>query len=129
MGGMKFQGTSAWGHTIVTDSKKEVGGSEDGVKPTELLMYAIAGCTGMDVVSLLKKMKQELTALEIEVTGHQNDDYPKPFHKIEVNYVFSGKDLDISKLERAVELSQDKYCVISQTIKGMAIIKTTVSIV
>ncbi len=126
---MKFEGTSTWGHTIVADANKGVGGTEDGVGPTELLMYAVASCTGMDVVYLLKKMKQQVTVLEIEVAGHQNDDYPKPFHKIEVDYIFSGKDLDLSKLERAVELSQEKYCVVSQTVKGMANIKTSISIV
>ncbi len=79
-GGMKFEGMSVFGHKIVTDGSKSAGGEESGFKPTELLFYGIAGCTGIDVVRILEKQRQQLTSLEIEVTGHQNENYPKPFH-------------------------------------------------
>jgi len=116
-GGLKFEGTSVFGHKIATDGAKEAGGKEDGFKPTELLLFGIAGCTGIDVVGILEKQKQQLTSLEIELTAHQGDKYPKPFHTIEVKYIATGPDLDEKKLAKAIELSESKYCVVSQTIQ------------
>jgi len=115
-GGLKFEGTSIFGHKIATDAAKEVGGKEDGFKPTELILYGLAGCTGMDIVRILEKQKQQLRSLEIRLTAHQNEDYPKPFHTIEVKYIASGPGLDEKKLAQAIALSESKYCVVSQTI-------------
>lgn len=115
-GGLKFEGTSVFGHKIATDASKEVGGKEEGFKPTELILYGIAGCTGIDIVRILEKQKQQLRSLEIRLTAHQNEDYPKPFHTIEVKYIASGPDLDEKKLAQAIALSESKYCVVSQTI-------------
>ncbi len=116
-GGLKFEGTSAYGHKIATDGSKEAGGQEEGFKATELLLFGIAGCTGIDVVRILEKQRQELTSLEIELIAHNQDEYPKPFHTIEVRYIASGADLDEKKLARAIELSESKYCVVSQTVQ------------
>jgi putative redox protein len=115
-GGLKFEGTSVFGHKIATDAAKEVGGKEEGFKPTELILYGLAGCTGIDIVRILEKQKQQLRSLEIRLTAHQNEDYPKPFHTIEVKYIASGPDLDEKKLAQAIALSESKYCVVSQTI-------------
>ena len=127
-GGIKFSGTGAFGHKISTDGGKQAGGNEDGFKPTELLLYGIAGCTGIDVVLILEKQRQELTGLEIEVLAHQNENYPKPFHTIEVKYIARGKDLDPKKLAKAIELSESKYCVVSQTVQSPAEVKTSYEI-
>lgn len=116
-GGLKFEGKSLFGHKIATDAAKEAGGKEEGFKPTELLLFGMAGCTGIDVVNILEKQKQHLTSLEIRLTAHQNEDYPKPIHTIEVKYIASGTDLDEKKLAKAIELSESKYCVVSQTIQ------------
>ncbi len=116
-GGMKFEGMSAYGHKISTDASKAAGGQEDGYKPTELLLFGIAGCTGIDVVRILQKQRQELTSLDIELVAHQGDTYPKPYHTIEIKYIARGKNLDPRKVEQAIELSEDKYCVVSQTVK------------
>jgi len=116
-GGLKFEGISAFGHKIATDGSKEAGGHEDGYKPTELLLYGIAGCTGIDVVRILEKQKQPLSSLEIEITAHQSDNYPRPFHTIEVKYIAFGQGLDEKKLAKAIELSESKYCVVSQTVQ------------
>lgn len=116
-GGLKFEGTSAYGFKIAADASKDAGGNEDGAKPTELMLYAMAGCTGIDVVRILEKQRQQLTSLEIELTAHQSDAYPKPFHTIEVKYIATGTDLDEKKLAKAIELSESKYCVVSQTIE------------
>ncbi|MEW5796792.1 MAG: OsmC family protein [Candidatus Zixiibacteriota bacterium] len=117
VGGIKFEGTSVFGHKIVTDGAKEAGGTEAGYKPTELLLYGMAGCTGIDVVKILQKQRQPLTSLEIEITAHQNETYPRPFHTIEVKYIATGPGLDEKKLAQAIELSESKYCVVSQTVQ------------
>lgn len=116
-GGLKFEAKGQFGHTIVTDGAKAGGGEESGHKPTELLLWGIAGCTGIDVIRILEKQRQKVTSLEIEVIGHQPDQYPKPFHKIEVKYRFTGENLDPKKVASAIELSESKYCVVSQTVK------------
>lgn len=128
-GGLKFQGTSAFGHHIITDAAVAAGGEEAGFKPTELLLYGIAGCTGIDVVRILKKQRQQLTSLKIQVSGRQREDYPKPFHTIEVKYIASGKDLDRQKLAQAIELSERKYCVVSQTVQHESRIVSSFQIV
>jgi putative redox protein len=127
-GGNKFEGTSLFGHKIVTDSAKETGGEEAGYKPTELVLFGLAGCTGIDVVKILEKMRQELTSFEIEVAAHQNDEYPKPFHTVEVKYILKGKNLDREKVAKAIELSESKYCVVSQTIQSQAKVVTSFEI-
>jgi len=127
-GGLKFEGTSAFGHKIVTDGSREAGGEEAGYKPTELLLYGIAGCAGIDIVRIMEKQRQKLTSLEIELTAHQNEDYPKPFHTIEVKYIARGENIDPKKLAKAIELSEDKYCVVSQTVKNVTTVKTNLEI-
>ena len=117
VGGIKFEGTAAFGHKIVTDGSKQAGGEEAGYKATELLLFGIAGCTGVDVVRILEKQRQKLESLEIEVIAHQNDKYPKPFHTIEVKFKFKGDNLDPNKVAKAIELSESKYCVVSQTVE------------
>ncbi|HOP06377.1 MAG TPA: OsmC family protein [candidate division Zixibacteria bacterium] len=127
-GGIKFEGVNIFGHKIITDGAKSAGGDESGFKPTELLLYAVAGCTGIDIVRILEKQRQKLESLEIEVTAHQNEDYPKPFHTIEIKYLAKGDNLDKKKLAKAIELSESKYCVISQTIQSPAEVKTSFEI-
>ncbi len=128
-GGIRFEGVSAFGHTIATDGAKKSGGNEDGYKPTELMMFSLAGCTGVDVVRILDKMRQEITGVEIEVNASQPDQYPKPFNKVDVKYIFRGKNLDRAKVEQAISLSEDKYCAVSQTMKGIARITSTYEII
>ena len=128
-GGLKFEGTSAFGHLIITDGSKKAGGEEAGYKSTELLLYSIAGCTGIDVVRILEKQRQKLISLEIELTAHQGETYPKPYHTIEVKFIARGKDLDEKKLAAAIELSESKYCVVSQTIESETKVVTSYEIV
>ncbi|SYZ74674.1 OsmC/Ohr family protein [Candidatus Zixiibacteriota bacterium] len=128
-GGIRFEGESLFGHKIVTDGALSAGGDESGYKPTELLMFALAGCTGVDVVTILNKMRQEVTGIEIEVKGQQPEQFPKPFNRIEIKYTFRGKKLDRDKIKQAVHLSEEKYCSVSQTLKGIANIISTVEII
>jgi len=127
-GGLKFTGKSAFGIEITTDGSRKAGGDEEGYKPTELLLFGIAGCTGIDVVRILEKQRQCLTGLEIEVTAHQNDEYPKPFHTVEVNYIAKGKNLDPARVAKAIELSESKYCVVSQTVQFPGKVKVSYEI-
>ena len=127
-GGLRFEGTGQFGHTIVTDGGRAVGGQESGHKPTELLLWGIAGCTGIDVVNILRKQRQELTGLEIEVTGRMTADYPKRFETIEIRYIVRGRNLDPQKVRQAVELSQGKYCSVSLTVKHETAVTTRIDI-
>ena len=128
-GGIKFDGISAFGLPISIDGTKKAGGSEAGYKPTELVFFGLAGCTGVDVIKILEKMRQKLTGLEIEVKAYQPDEYPKPFNKIEVKYIFTGKGLDKSKIEQAIDLSEEKYCAVSLSLKGIAKMNSTYEII
>ena len=127
--GDRFEGTGAYGNTITIDTPKAAGGTEQGFKPTELLRWGVAGCTGIDVVRILEKQRQKITSLDIEVTGHQGDSYPKPFHTIEVKYIARGENLDPAKLAKAIEHSESKYCVVSQTVAHPGTVKTSYEIV
>ena len=128
-GGMQFEAQSAFGHTLVTDISVAGGGEEAGPKPTELLFWGIASCTGVDVVRILKKQRQDLRGLEIEVSGQQPDDYPKPFQNIKIRYTFYGRDLDPNKLRQAVELSESKYCSVSQTVRAETSVSTEIQVI
>lgn len=128
-GGIEFEGVSGFGHSIIVDGPKKAGGEESGYKPGELVLFALAGCTGIDVVKILEKMRQELTGVEIEVKGYQPDEYPKPYNKIEIKYIFKGKNLDKNKIEKAINLSEEKYCMVSLSLKGVARITSSYEII
>ena len=129
VGGLKFEGTSVYGHKITTDSSEEFGGKGEGYSPTELILFGLAGCTGIDVVRILKKQRQKLTELEIEVKSHQVDKgHPRPFYAIEIKYIARGEDLDENRLVQAIELSEGKYCTVSQTLKEQVEVSTSYEI-
>lgn len=98
------------GHKLVLDAAKEFGGEDLGYRPKPLVMAALAGCTGMDVVSILKKMRVEYDGLEIKVEGDVADEHPKTYTALKVIYEFKGKELPMEKLEKAVALSEETYC-------------------
>ncbi len=97
-------------YKITIDALPQNGGQEKGPRPKPLMMVALAGCTAMDVVGILKKMRLEVEAFHITVEGETRDEFPKDFLSMHVIYHFKGKDLPLEKLEKAVELSRDKYC-------------------
>ncbi len=98
------------GHHVMMDAVSEVGGEDKGSRPKELMLAALAGCSGMDVVSILKKMRVEITGLDIRVEADMTEDHPKHYDKMHVIYEFTGQDLQMDQLKKAVELSQDRYC-------------------
>ena len=113
---MKFN-TVVNGHSIVLDAAEESGGSDAGPRPKPLLMAALAGCTAMDVVSILKKMRVELEDFNIKVEGELREEHPKEFTHMHIIYEFKGNNLPEDKLKKAIELSQEKYCAVSATFK------------
>ena len=128
-GGLAFEGTSVHGSVVRTDAGREVGGEASGAKPTELLLYGIAGCTGIDILRILQKQRQQITELKIRVETEQNEDYPKPFHTVRVHYVAVGREINPRRLAKAIELSENKYCVVSQTVQEPAKVTTSWEIV
>lgn len=127
-GGLKFTGTSRFGHEITTDGSKKAGGEEAGYQPTELMLFGLAGCTGIDVVLIAQKMKQEVNALIINIDAEQKDSHPKFVTRANIEYIFTGKNLDEAKLEQAIELSQERYCSVSNTMAGVTKITHTITI-
>ena len=111
-GKMKFDSVVS-GHHIILDATNEVGGENAGPRPKELMLSALAGCTGMDVVSILKKMKVEPEYFNIRIEADLTEEHPKVYSKVHIIYEFKGKDLEREKLQKAIELSQEKYCGVS----------------
>ena len=110
--GMAFEGHQD-GFTIGLDADRDFGGQDQGPKPKTLLLTALGGCTAMDVVSMLKKMQVQLEGFEVQASGELTEEHPRVFQSIHLKYVFRGQDLPLDKLQRAVTLSQDKYCGVS----------------
>lgn len=105
------------GHKIVIDAADAVGGEDRGPRPKPLMLTALAGCTGMDVVSILKKMRVKLDGFNVTVDGDLTEEHPKQFYKMHVIYEFTGKDLPLEKLQKAVSLSEERYCGVSALYK------------
>jgi putative redox protein len=109
-GGMAFTGTSDSGYLIPLDAKKRAGGQELGFQPLQLFAIGLVGCTSMDVISILKKKRQEVTEFEVSAQIERAEDHPRIFTKILIEYKLTGKNLDRAAVERAVELSENRYC-------------------
>lgn len=115
-GNMEFE-TELNGHKLTIDASPESGGADKGPRPKMLMLTALAGCTGMDVVLILKKMKVEFDEFNVRVDGTLTEEHPKYYEKMKVIYEFKGNNLSEEKLKKAVELSQDKYCGVSALYK------------
>jgi putative redox protein len=116
-------------HWITMDGPEKLGGSDAGVRPKELVLMALAGCTGSDVVSILKKKRVNLTDFEINIAAQQSEEHPKVFTHIDLEYVLYGKDLKEKDVERAIELSTETYCGVSAMLKKAMTINHTYRIV
>jgi putative redox protein len=124
---MAFE-TSLNGHKIVIDASDEHGGNDLGSRPKSLMLVSLGGCTGMDVVSILKKMRVNFEKLEVVVEGDTSDEHPKKFLNMKVIYNFEGKDLPLDKIQKAVEMSRDKYCGVYATYKEAMNIEHVINI-
>lgn len=108
------------GFNIRVDADESVGGKNQGPTPKPLMLTSLAGCTGMDVVSILGKMQMPYDRFEIEIDGDTTDEHPKVYKRIRVDYKFWGSELDEKKIEKAVKLSQERYCGVSATLRELA---------
>ncbi|MDY0174677.1 MAG: OsmC family protein [Bacteroidales bacterium] len=102
--------TTVDGHKVIIDSDPSFGGQNKGPKPKPFMLAALAGCTAMDVISMLRKMRVVPERFLVKVDGSLTEEHPKHYNKIHVTYEFTGDDLPMSKLKRAVELSENSYC-------------------
>src|SRR5664280_138102 len=105
------------GHKIVIDADPNVGGENRGPRPKPFMLAALGGCTAMDVISILKKMRVEVDSFNVKVEGDLTEEFPKRFYKMHVIYEFTGKDLPLDKLKKAVKLSEERYCGVSAVYK------------
>ena len=108
--GMLMVGKSHSGHSITMDGPIEIGGENLGIRPMEMLLLGVAGCTMIDVVTTLKKMRQNLTHCETKISAERADEHPKVFTDIHIHFIVQGKDLDSKKVDKAITLSAEKYC-------------------
>jgi putative redox protein len=115
--GLRFVGHSGSKHAVLMDAGENVGGEDTGVRPGELPLIALGGCTGMDVASILNKMRVPFDDIEIIVSAESAPEHPKYFTKIDVKYIIKGKDLPEDKVKKAIELSQEKYCSVSESMR------------
>ncbi len=118
--GMQFESETGSGHKVLMDARKEVGGEDQGPRPMELLLAALGGCTGMDVVSILRKMRVEVDSYDMEIEGDNASEHPKYFTDIRITYRFSGSDIGEDKVIKAINLSREKYCSVSYMLKQAA---------
>ncbi len=107
---MTFVGESESGHSVVMDGAADAGGRNLGIRPMEMLLLGMGGCTAFDVVSILKKSRQPIVDCEVEVEAERAEQVPKVFTRIHAHFIVSGKGLDPNKVKKAVALSADKYC-------------------
>ena len=108
--GLLMVGKSDSGHTITMDGPPESGGENLGVRPMEMLLLGVAGCTMIDVVTTLKKMRQDLSHLETKINAERATDHPKVFTDIHIHFILKGQNLDEKKVDKAITLSAEKYC-------------------
>ena len=115
--GMKFIGQGESRHEVHMDASQKVGGADSAARPLEVMLGALGGCTGMDVVSILRKMKTEPRSLQIEITDERAPEYPKVFTKLHLTYRVTGA-VPEDNLKKAIDLSLSKYCPITNTLAG-----------
>lgn len=118
--GLMFVGESPSGHGVVMDAAESVGGRDLGIRPMEMLLLGMGGCTQIDVLMILKKQRQSVDDCWVEIEAERADDHPKVFTKIHAHFVVTGTGLDPKKVNHAIELSTGKYCSASIMLGAMA---------
>ncbi len=116
--GLRFIATTPSNHAVVMDTKKDVGGFETAPSPMELLLVALGGCTSMDVMSILIKMRENVKDYRLEIEAVRADEHPKYYTRIHLKYIIYGKGLKEENVKKAIELSQTKYCSVSANLSG-----------
>jgi putative redox protein len=117
---LKFVGDAPSGHSILMDGPPEAGGDNAAIRPGEMTLVALGGCTGIDIVTILKKMRVDFDSFEILVDAEAREQFPKSWQKIHLKYIFRGNHIDEKKVKTAIELSEEKYCSVSAMLKPTA---------
>lgn len=124
-GNMLFDSDNPSGHHVMMDTDVE-GQEREGLSPKALMLSSLAGCSGLDVVSVLEKMKVEVDDYKMVVEGQLTDEHPKIYHTVTIDYHFTGKDLNESKIRKAVDLSAEKYCGVMEMFRQFADVKINI---
>jgi putative redox protein len=127
--GLRFVATDSMGHSIVTDSTKTAGGEGAGFTPLQLLLAALGSCTGIDLVDILGKQRQEIDAVEIIVSGERVKDPPRVYSGIHVEYRIKGKGISEKAVKRAIQLSEEKYCSVGAMLRAKAQVSSSYVII
>ena len=123
---MLFESDNPSGHSVLIDTSSENGGENKGLGPKALMLSSLAGCSGLDVVSLLKKMRAEVADFKMVVHAELTGEHPKYYHKVAVEYHFYGSNLQEDKINKAVKLSIDQYCGVMEMFRQFAKVTTEV---
>lgn len=108
--GMRFDVETGSGHHIILDAAEHNGGQDSGPRPMEMLLVALAGCAGMDIIAILRKKRLDITGYEVRIHGERVEEHPRVFVHITVEHIFSGRDIRPEAVERAIELTEERYC-------------------
>lgn len=125
-GGMKFESDNPSGKTVMMDTDVEGSDERFGLSPKAMMLSSLAGCSGLDVVSILDKMKVDGYEFKMDVEGELTDEHPKYYHTVTLDYHFTGKDLKEAKIKKAVDLSIEKYCGVMEMFRRFAKINTNI---
>jgi putative redox protein len=128
-GAMQFTGSADSGFNIPLDASNGHGGQNGGFQPLELFLVGLAGCTGMDVISILQKKKANVSAFEVRVTAERAEEHPKVFTRLQVEYIVTGKEIKLEDVERSVQLSETKYCPAEAMLRKAAAIESKITII
>ncbi|MCV6629748.1 MAG: OsmC family protein [Flavobacteriaceae bacterium] len=120
LGNMQFESNNPSGDSLKIDVAEDAGGNGDGYRPKALMLSGLAGCSGLDVASLMKKMKLEVEEFTIETIANLTEEHPKYYDKVTIEYHFSGANLNEKKLQRTVDLSVEKYCGVMEMFRRFA---------
>lgn len=123
-----MQATNESGNTIEMDGSPAIGGENLGARPMEVVLMSLAGCSSIDVISILKKMKQDVTDYHVEVTAERREEVPSIFASIHLKFIVKGNNLDEEKVNRAAQLSAEKYCSVSKILEPTAALSWSVEV-
>jgi putative redox protein len=126
--GLQFEGTFSTGRSVLMDTSPEQGGNNDGPRPVELLLAGLGGCTGMDVLAILRKKRQKVSAFRVHVRGDRRETHPRVFTKIHVVYEVIGQGIDIEAVRQAIHLSEEKYCSVAAMLRCAAPITAEIQV-
>lgn len=127
--GLSFVGSNQLGHTVLMNNDQDENGTRKGFSPIELTAISLGGCTGMDVISILQKKRQDVHNLEIKVRTERVEEHPRVWSLVEIKYIVTGKDVDPAAVERSIQLSMENYCPVQNMLKHAVKISSSFEII